>query len=153
MTYSAVRVGVIEVWGFLKILLFSAVISITGGKRDFSPGRYQLDFHKPLVAINGGASMYVDVSSMSPVGSLALRREWADHFPLNSITVLLFSSKSSGEPVRLTYQGGISYTGNSLFLILSSDKDVPQNLEYVSAEFTTAVNLTSVELFWKNYGK
>lgn len=141
-------------WEFVRILLFSAIVSITGGKRDFPPGRYQFDLDEPLVAINEGASIYVDVSSMLPPRqSLASKRKWADHFPIDSMTVHLIPDENSSEPVQFSYQGNISYTSDSVYLILSSDKAVPQGVDYVAAEFTTTVDLNHTELLWKNHGK
>lgn len=129
-------------------------MSITGGKKDFAIGNHQFEFGAPIVAINEGAVVYVDMSSMVPRGqTLAMRREWASHFPRNCMTIKLIPKKTSDEPVRLTYQGGISYTKDSLHLILVGEKGIPRGVQYMAAEFKTTIPLNSVELIWKNYGK
>lgn len=141
-------------WEFIRILFLSAIVSITGGKKDFATGNYQFDLGAPIVAINEGALVYVDVSSMAPRGqTLAMRREWASRFPRNCMAIKLIPKEASYESVYLTYQGGISYTGDSLYLLLVGDKAIPRGVQYMAVEFKTTVPLNSAELIWKNYGE
>jgi hypothetical protein len=130
------------------------MFSISGGKKDFTPGDYHLAIKEPLVAINNGVSVYVDVSSMLPNGqTLAMRREWASRFPLNCMAIQLIPRDGSDETVHLTYKGDVSYTRDVLYLILVSDSPIPKGVEYEAAKFTTTIQLRDIEVIWKNYGK
>lgn len=142
-------------WEFIKILLFSSIVSLTPNKANFTPGVHDIQINKSLSAITSGAVFYVDVTSMLPSdeGSINEVRNWvARTFKEGSLRVKL-SGVGAGKSVDFTYIGHTSIAANSVYLTLVSHDPVPVRVDFSKVTFETDVKLVQVELLWKNYNK
>ena len=115
-------------------------------------GEVELKPLAPLVAINEGASIWIDVSSMvkrrREETALDLDLRVKELFPDGAIEAVLVS-KALNVPLR--YKGHFAYGGDNVKLIVESDGGVPVDVEFNAIVITTSVPLESVSVWWRNY--
>ncbi|RUO35487.1 hypothetical protein CWE13_11190 [Aliidiomarina shirensis] len=139
----------------IKMMLFAKVIMLTPNPIDIEPGCLELELAEPLSAINEGAVLYIDVSSMLPddVNGIFEARAWVkETFPKRSVQARLHDSYSDTE-VELFFEGDSSWSENQIRLVLSGTSGVPTSIEYDKLFVETNIDLKGVSIIWKNYSK
>lgn len=73
----------------------------------------------------------------------------AKEFPDGSVRARLMGT--SDKKVLLSFKGKHAYAGESVFLILSADGDVPTESEFTRVVIETEREIHSVLVYWRNF--
>lgn len=137
----------------IKMMLFAKVIMLTPNPIDIKPGCLELELAEPLSAINEGAALYIDVSSMLPddVNGIFEAQAWVEEtFPKKSAQARLLDSSNDIE-VEFFFEGNSSWSEDQIRLVLSGSSGVSTNAEYDKIFLETTIGLHNVSIIWKNY--
>lgn len=134
---------------FFTILFYGKVILLTPNPVNVEN---QLDvmLDEPIVAVTSGASVQIDVSSMIEVTNvIETRQAVSSRFPDECLSGALH-----GANIEVALQDmGTAISSDSVQLILSSDSGVPIGTEFSRIVIFSCVNMTNVEIYWRNYKK
>jgi hypothetical protein len=138
---------------FIRLILFSKTVLLTPVPIDLT-GEVELVPTKPLTAITPGAALEIDVSSTISrrreiEGILEFDKRLAGEFPDGSIQAIL--TDTSAKEVLLSFTGKHAYAGESVFLILNADGDVPTESEFTKVVIKTEREIHSVLVYWRNF--
>ena len=140
-------------YDFLMILLFSKVVLLTPEPVDINSNEkgYEINLKEPINAINSGASIEIDITTMLPVsikGDVVKSREAVSKiFPDGSVEVILSMDKGN---ISLKDRFGISVGSNDTKLTLYND-NMPTNIDFNAVTIKTSVNLENVKIYWRNH--
>lgn len=140
---------------WLWVLVFGSFVTLTDEPVDLSVGINHIPLRKPISALNSGARMYVDVTSMVPAEALASvfsARQWVeDNVPVHCLSAVLDDDRLA--PVELEFEGHSSYGQGSLWLNLAASNDLPLRQGYSELAVSSCMPLPGVLLYWRNHGK
>ena len=140
-------------YDFLMILFFSKVVLLTPEPVDINSNEkgYEINLKEPINAINSGASIEIDITTMLPVsikGDVVKSREAVSKiFPDGSVEVILSMDKGN---ISLKDRFGISVGSNDTKLTLYND-NMPTNIDFNAVTIKTSVNLENVKIYWRNH--
>jgi hypothetical protein len=142
-------------WGTIKILLLAKAFLLTSHPIDIKPDS-AVTFSKEISALNPGAAVHVDVSSMMPRSAMvdiSTTRQWVpSHIPRGSLKATLYCPECNGN-VHLTFNGHTSWDGKTMRVILDRKGGVPPGVKFTKVEVSSEVELRQVLVQWVNHGK
>jgi len=144
------------------ILLFGKMILLTESPVNLGANEwFSLDLKKPIQAINGGATIFIQVPIDDPrivqiKGSDDIFKDLSTIFPKKTIEarlenshgeILLFNNfKFSVSDFSLSKE-------ESVRIKLTTDKSVPTNLKFESIAIKSVQPINNAKIFWKNYSQ
>jgi hypothetical protein len=140
---------------WLWILIFGSFVTLTDEPVDLAVGVNQIPLRKPISAINSGATVYVDVTSLVPAEAMAnvfLARQWVEeNVPMRCQSAVLAGDRL--ERVKLEFNGYSSYNKQSLWLSLDASNGIPLRQDFSELTLSSCMALPGVLIYWKNHGK
>lgn len=140
---------------WLWVLVFGSFVTLTDEPIDLAVGLNHVPLRKPISALNSGARMYVDVTSMVPAeatASIFLARQWVDeNVPSGCLSAVLVGDNLA--PVKLEFNGHSSYGEDGLWLNLANSNDLPLRQDFSELTFSSCMALPGVLVYWRNHGK
>lgn len=138
----------------LWILIFGNFVSLTDEPLNLSAGINHLSLQKPISAINTGATLEVDITSMVPTEAtekLLLATQWVDdNIPSGCLSAVLAGGHST--PV-FGFEGHTAYRKGSVKLILTGPNDLPLRQDFSELTLSTCMALPGALIYWRNHGK
>lgn len=145
----------LSMWKTIRAFLLAKAILLSPSPVDMNADAV-VTFSKEISALNSGAALHVDVSSMMPRSAMvdiSTARQWVpSHIPRGSLTATLYCSECSGN-VHLAFNGHTSWDGKSMHVILDRKGGVPPGVKFTKIEVSSEVELRQVLVQWVNQGK
>lgn len=141
-----------EFFNFIKILVFSKTVLLTPNSVTFV-GDYEIQPREPVTAITTGASLQIDISSLSSGisvserGIIEARESLRDLIPEGSVKAVLYGEEES----VLLNDAHFLLSNNGAMIVLSASTGVPVNVEFREIKVSSKLELRNVEIYWKNY--
>ena len=131
------------------ILFFGKTVLLTPNPVSID-GRFELMLDEPITAVTGGASLQIDVSSTIQVTTISETRQTvSSRFPDGCLSAVLFGA--NGEVIL--QDNGTSISNRDVRITLASVSGVPVGDEFSRIEVQSCLELTDVEIYWKNHKK
>ncbi len=142
-------------WRTIRAFLLASTFLLSPSPVDIHAGAV-VTFTKEISALNSGAALHVDVSSMMPRSAMvdiSTARQWvASHVPRGSLTATLYCSECSGNE-HLAFNGKTSWDGKFMNVVLDSKDGVPPGVKFTKVEVSSEVELRQVRVEWVNHRK
>ena len=134
----------------LSILFFGKVFLLTPNPVTFERS-FELVLDEPVSAVNGGASLRIDVTRQVGAfsGVVQAMRAADGEFPDGCLTGTLYGEDGDLE----LRQKGSSVSEDSIHLILAPESSVPVGVEYRQISITSCKRMVEVQMYWRNYAK
>lgn len=134
---------------FFTILFFGKLILLTPNPVTIDDS-FELMLDDSIVAINRGANLQIDVSSMIKVATISeTRQAVSSRFPNGCVWAVLHSA--SGEIALENI--GPSVSEDTVRMILFSESGIPVDTDFSRIEIHSCVTMTDVDIYWKNHTK
>lgn len=137
---------------FFLILFFGKSILLTPDAVTLF-GESSFILQKPIKAVTSGASINIDISSLvkwdEREGIAEFRRRAEKKFPGMMVEAWLF--KENYEIVKFIYKGNILFNKEIAKLDLTSNNEVPTDVEFKKIKIFSQIKLEHVNIYWKNY--
>lgn len=136
---------------FFVILFFGRAVALTPDPISFS-GTLSLTPDDPLVAVNAGASLRIDLSTtvdgvgLKAAGIKESMARLENRFPEDCVEAVLYSKDS-----QVHLKQGFGLYDYAAILILRAAAGVPTDTEYEKVEISSCTDLEDVEVTWQNY--
>ncbi len=129
---------------FFKLLFFLKTVLITSTPIDIGNEWVSVRPQESLVAITGGAAIYIDVSRYVQTQDFDAV---AEKFPNGTIEGELISKSNN---VIALKNIGSSHSNDSVWLIVAPKEAVPVDVEYVEVRLKSKKPVKGVDVYWKN---
>ena len=131
---------------FLVIFFFSGSTLLTQTPINITQTWTELTPAKPLVAITGGGTLYIDITNtvgdINDVGVLDKK------LPRGTIEAELVPEK--GQTVKLVNGSAYSFSNKTVSAIMLTSSEMPTNVKFRKVRLRSAIPLKSAKLTWSN---
>jgi len=133
----------------LIVLIFGKTILLTPSPILIGPEWVDISISKQLVAINEGASVLLDISSLPHDKDLqAVRKEIDAKYPKGSVKGQLVTNDGV---VHELFNVGLSWNKKATRLILSSEQPIPKDIHFVKVRLRSEYLIETTYVYWKNH--
>lgn len=133
------------------VLLLGETTLLTNEPVTISSDYSLFEFSESIEALNDGAGLLIDVTSMLPnYNERKLSVVRRDVHKLLGDSVIVANLKNNKAGHAFTYKGGCLVGKNRILIMLSSDEILTEK-RWSRMEVKSSVELKNVELLWKNY--
>jgi len=140
---------------WLLVLFFGGSFSLTDNSIDLLATVNEIPLRRPIYAINSGASILIDITSMIPKDQMNINssRKWISE-NIRSGCIKAMLKGDSTKDVYLEFKGGVSYRPERLRLILDGEEGgVPTRRNFNKLFLSSCIRLSNVDVYWMNYQK
>jgi hypothetical protein len=130
----------------LTILIFSSSLLRTPKPIDIGNEWVELIPKKPITAITGGGTLYLDVTNM--IGKLHDARALDTKFPIGAIEAELIPE--NGPTMKLNNGSAYSYNQDNVRVIMLPTTEMPINVKFKKIKLRSGTALRAITVTWSN---
>jgi hypothetical protein len=143
-------------WQFLQILFFGGTVLITPMPVDVTDSWLEIHLKEPVEALNSGATLQVDVTSIVPptkpdghdaIDRLAIATE---RFPNGCVEARLVT-KEQREVMLTNVSPSVSST--QTFLLLTNAAGMPTDLKFSNVFVRASCPISATHVYWHNFSE
>lgn len=131
----------------LTILFFGSSLLLTPKPIDVGKEWLELIPKKPIKAITGGGTLYVDITNT--VGNLRDVATLDTKFPKGTIEAELVPE--SGKTIKLKNGSVYSYNQDNVRVIMLPETEMPVNVKFHKVRLRSGTIIRSATVTWSNY--